>query len=84
MMQEIIDKKAFEIITLPNNLVLICKFKDHNLVFYSLCMICEICISAKIWFVKTSTLDKTNKLICQKKIEGVSVFGVTSIVYYHL
>ena len=39
---EIVDKSAFEAITLPDNLVLICKFRGHNLVFSSLYMISEI------------------------------------------
>ena len=44
MMLEIIDKNVFEILTLLNNSVLFCKFKDHNFVFYSLFMIREICV----------------------------------------
>ena len=31
-----IDKNVFEIMTLPNNLVLICRVKDYDLVFFSL------------------------------------------------
>ena len=34
-MLEIIDINVFEIMTLPNNLVLICRFLDHNLMFSS-------------------------------------------------
>ena len=37
-----IDKNVFEIMTLPNNLVLICRVKDYDLVFFSLCMIREM------------------------------------------
>ena len=29
-----IDKNVFEIMTLPNNLVLICRVKDYDLVFF--------------------------------------------------
>ena len=54
MILEIIDKNIFNIITLPNNLAFICRFKDHNLVFCSLCKIHEISDLTKIWFVKTS------------------------------
>ena len=31
-----IDKNVFEIMTLPDNLVLICRVKDYDLVFFSL------------------------------------------------
>ena len=34
-MLEIIYKIVFEIMTFLNNLVLVCRFKYHNLVFYS-------------------------------------------------
>ena len=44
MMLEIVDKSAFEAMTLPDNLVLICRFQDGNLVFSSLYMIREICV----------------------------------------
>ena len=44
MMLEIIIKNVFEIMTMLNNSVLLCKFKDHNLVFCSLYMIREICV----------------------------------------
>ena len=40
MMLVIIYKNVF--MTLPDNLVLICRFEDHNLVFCLLYMICEI------------------------------------------
>ena len=36
---EIVDKNGFKIMTLQNNLVLICRFSDHNLMFCSLNMI---------------------------------------------
>ena len=42
-MLEIVGKSVFKIMTLPNDLVLICRFQDHNLVFCSLHMIREIC-----------------------------------------
>ena len=53
MMLQIIEKSVFEIMTLPINLVLSCRFKDHNLVFCSLCMILETCVH--VWSVKIST-----------------------------
>ena len=53
-MLEIPDKNVFKIVTLPNNLILISRLLDHNLVFCSLYMIHEICVS-EIWLVKTST-----------------------------
>ena len=43
MMLEVVDKSAFEAITLPDNLVLVCRFQGCNLVFSSLYMICEVC-----------------------------------------
>ena len=42
MMLEIVDESIFRIITLPNNLVLICKFQGNNFVFCSLHMFHEI------------------------------------------
>ena len=44
---EIVDKNAFDIMTLPNNLVLICRLSDHNLVFWWLYMIREIWLLLK-------------------------------------
>ena len=44
MLQEIVNKNILKIVTLPNNLVLTCRFYDHNLVFCSLSMIREICL----------------------------------------
>ena len=41
---EIVDKNVFKTITLLNNFVLVCRFKDHNLVFCSLRTICETCV----------------------------------------
>ena len=43
MMPEIVDKNVFKIMTLLNNLVLICSFEDHNLVFCSFCRIHVFC-----------------------------------------
>ena len=43
MMVEIIDKNVFKIMTLLNNLILVWRFVDHNLVFCSLYTTCEIC-----------------------------------------
>ena len=54
MMLETINKNAFEIMTLPNNLVLICRFEDHNLMFCSLYMVCNICFLLKHGSQKTS------------------------------
>ena len=42
MMLDIIDKNVFKVMTLSDNLVDICKFKDHNIVCCSLYMIHEI------------------------------------------
>ena len=39
---EIVDKNVFKIITFLNNLLLTCRFSDHNLVFCLLYMIREI------------------------------------------
>ena len=58
-MLEIICKNVFEIITLPNNLVLACRFKYHNLVFYAVCLICEMFFSGKIWLVNHKSLNQT-------------------------
>ena len=44
MMLDIVDKNAFETMTLLDNLVLICRFWDSNFMFCSLYMICEICV----------------------------------------
>ena len=44
MMVENANKNVFEIVTMLNNLVLVCRFYDHNLVFCSLYMIHEICV----------------------------------------
>ena len=55
-MPEIVDKNGFKIGTLPNNLVLICRFEDHNLMsslLYSVLFVIYM-FSAKIWVVKTS------------------------------
>ena len=54
-MLEIVDKSAFEAMTLPDNLVLICRFQGRNHVFCSLYTVREHVFSAKILFVKTST-----------------------------
>ena len=43
-MSEISDKIGFEIMTIMNILLFIYRFSDHNLVFYSLYTICEMCI----------------------------------------
>ena len=43
-MLQIVNKIFFEIMTLPNNLVLICRIYDHNIVFCSLNMIHEVSI----------------------------------------
>ena len=43
MMQEMFEKNVLRIMTLLNNLVLICRFW-HNLAFCLLYMICEICV----------------------------------------
>ena len=55
MVLKFIDKNTSEIMTLLNKLVLICRLKDYDLVFFSLCMIRKICFSAKLWFVKSTT-----------------------------
>ena len=44
LMLEIVDNNVFKIMAMPNNLVLVCRFEDHDLVFCSLYMICEICV----------------------------------------
>ena len=44
MMSEVIDKIGFEIMTIMNILLFIYRFSDHNLVFYSLYTICEMCV----------------------------------------
>ena len=41
---EIVDKNVFKIITFLNNLLLTCRFSDHNLVFCLLYMIREISV----------------------------------------
>ena len=41
-MQEIVDKNAFETVTMLNNLVLIWRFQDSGFVFSLLYMIYEI------------------------------------------
>ena len=48
------SKNLFEIMTLADNLVLIYRFQDHNLVLCSLNTFCDF-FFAKIWFVETST-----------------------------
>ena len=42
-----VKKNAFKIMTLSNIAVLICRFKDHNRLFYSLSMIREMCFLPK-------------------------------------
>ena len=42
-MVDTVDKNASEVMTLPNNLVLICRFYDSNFMFCSLYIIREIC-----------------------------------------
>ena len=44
MMVENANKNVFEIVTMLNNLVLVCSFYDHDLVFCSLYIIREICV----------------------------------------
>ena len=46
-MPEIVDKNVFKIGTLQDNLLLICRFYDPNLVFCSLYMIREMCFMLK-------------------------------------
>ena len=58
MMLEVVDKSAFEAITLPDNLVLVCRFQGCNLVFSSLYMICEIC-ELESWNMNHELLNQT-------------------------
>ena len=51
-MLEMVDKNVFEIMTLLNNLVFLCRFYGHN---YTLYDSRKMFFYAKIWFVKTST-----------------------------
>ena len=45
MIPKILIKNVFQIVTLLTNLVIVCRPWDHNLKFYSICMIHEnICI----------------------------------------
>ena len=55
MILKIVDKNVFKTMAMPNNLILISRFQDNNVVFCSFYMIRENVFSAKIWFVKTST-----------------------------
>ena len=72
---EIVDKSAFEAITLPDNLVLICKFRGHNLVFSSLDMISEICV---FWCVKTSTrIEKYESRVVKSNPEIIVRFSAS-------
>ena len=59
MMLEIVDKSVYKIMTLSNNLVFICRFQGHNLVFCSLHMIREICflLNHDLWKLQ---LDSSN------------------------
>ena len=53
---DVVKKNVFEIMALPNNVVLICRLKDHIIFcpIHSLGFV-KNAFSAKIWFVKTST-----------------------------
>ena len=55
MMLETVDKDAFIILTSPNNLLFICRFKAYNLEFYLSVWHEKYLFSAETWFVKTST-----------------------------
>ena len=54
LMMEIVDKHVFEITT--NKLVLACRFRDHNLVLSFVYTFMKYVCSAKIRFLKTSTI----------------------------
>ena len=47
MMLEIIDKNVFGIKTLPNNLLIILRFRVHDLVFCLLSMVFKISVSCQ-------------------------------------
>ena len=56
MMLVIIGKNVFEIMTMPNNSVLICRFKYHyHPVSITLYISCNVCFFAEVWLKKTST-----------------------------
>ena len=86
MVLEIVDKNVFEIMTLPNNLVLICRFKDHNLVFCSLCMIClwNICFLPKygLWKLQIQSWNANHESLIQilTEINSTEVFSGTNLI----
>ena len=72
---EIVDKSAFEAMTLPDNLVLVCKFRGHNLVFSSIYMTSEICV---FWCVKTSTrIEKYESRVVKSNPEIIVRFSAS-------
>ena len=65
MMLEIVDTSVSKIMTLPNNLVLTCRFQGHNLVFYSLHMICAICflLNYNLWKLQQESRNTNHELL---------------------
>ena len=63
MMLEIVDKSAFEAMTMPDNLILICRFRGCNLVFCSLYMIHKICFLLKydLWKLQQESWNTNPK-----------------------
>ena len=54
MMLDIVVKNILKIIAVSNNLVFICRFYNHNLVFIHYLWLVKYAFSTKKWFVKTS------------------------------
>ena len=54
MMVEIVDKNAFKIIKMSNNLVLLCRYQIIVLFSVLSIQFMKYAFSAEIWFMKTS------------------------------
>ena len=59
-MVEIVDKNVFEIMTMSDNLALVCRFETIILHFARYIWFVKYVFSAKIWLVKTLTLESWN------------------------
>ena len=57
MMLESIDKNAFEIITILNNLVLLWRFEDHTFVFFLVLeIVFLVTVNYQIWIFISNTV----------------------------
>ena len=69
----VLDQNILKVMTLSNNLVVICRFQDHNPVL--LALIHENLCSVKVWFKNAFTIiEKYESKVLKLNPEGI--FGL--------